>query len=202
MKKPKPKTKPKPGRKTSVRTEVVTGLPPVRTIDLSTMLGMTGKTVAAWAAAGIVKRVGYGRFDLAASVRGFADHMREVAASKGKSNVSTARTALLEMQRRKGELAIDRELARLVDSDEMVASFEKDLVAIRSTLLSLPDRVSHRCGGLPNATVAAFKSEIADCLTDLAHGRGMDDPSPEDVARCMAIRERRGLVRDLGPVGH
>ena len=196
----KPKTKPKtkPVRKPAKFAD----LPPVRSADLAVMLNVSPKTIATWAAAGVVKRVGYGRFDLAASVRGFADHMREANEAKGELTVAMERAALLRMQRQKGELAMDQALGRLCDADEMVASFQKDMTAVRQSVLALPDRISHRCGGLSHATVVAMKAEVADVLTDLASGKDEIIPTAEDVGRAMAIREARGLVRDLGPPRH
>ena len=96
------------------------------------------------------------------------------------------------------EIQIGQAYGRLVDVDEMEAAAVKEYAAIKQALLSLPTRIAGRAGGieLSNAILDVMKDEIDDILTELAHA-SPDMPSPQEVAAAMAIRERKGIARDL-----
>jgi hypothetical protein len=123
--------------------------------------------------------------------------MRAAIAKSGDapSNLATARARVETMKAERMEIELDRAVGRLVDIDEIGATVQKKFLAVRQAMLVLPDRVASR-GGLARELVAAIQLEVELILTDLADG-DFDVPTPEDVARCMAVRERQGLVRDL-----
>jgi hypothetical protein len=47
------------------------------TAELCATLGVTRKTIAEWAKAGVIVRAGHGRYKLAASLKGWAAHQRQ-----------------------------------------------------------------------------------------------------------------------------
>jgi phage terminase Nu1 subunit (DNA packaging protein) len=197
--KTKRKTKTKPVRKLSGKSDGL-NLPPIRTAALARMLGVSGKTLGQWAVAGIVVRVGYGKFDLAASISGFAQYMRRAVEkrSDGAGTVASARSRLLQIQADRAEMQLDREVGRLCDVDEFTASIERDLAEIRRQVLSLPTRIAGRGGGLSQAALAIIAEEVDLLLTDLARPPSIEDmPTLEEVAAAMVRRERKGAARDL-----
>ena len=167
---------------------------------------MTNKTIAAWASAGVVVRTGYGKFDLASSISGFAAHMRALASKRSDASTSTVaneRARLLKVQADRAEMQLDQAYGRLVDADEISATVQKDLVAFKQGVLALPTRVAGRGGGLSQAALAIIAEEVNLVLDELADDVSPDDmPSAAEVARCMAVREAKGIARDLRAPDH
>ena len=172
----------------------------ISTADLAALLATTPKTIAAYANQGVVVRTGRGRFDEVKSVRGFARHMRSINRGKGgekaMATVATERARLLKLQCEKIQDEIDIRAGRCVDADEMEAHAVAEWRKLQTMMLTLPTRVASRAG-LTAAQTAAVDHEVRAVLVDMAHA-DYEEPSPEEIAACMALRLRRANGRASG----
>ena len=76
----------------------------VSATELADLLGVSKKTIAAWATSGVVVRTAHGCYDLRASVRGFAKHMHE----RNRGGDATAVASVAEQRARLLRLQADR----------------------------------------------------------------------------------------------
>jgi hypothetical protein len=148
-------------------------------IDLASLLSTTPKTIASYAKAGVVHRLKRGKYDETKSVQGFAKHMRQLveARTKGTTSVAAERALLLKVQRRRAELALERETGRMVDEEEARLYFTGCFKVLQRHALALPPRINHRIGG-ERAQLTIIDDEIRLFLNTVAEAK----PLGEDLA--------------------
>jgi phage terminase Nu1 subunit (DNA packaging protein) len=170
-------TKRKPKAKPKAKRKLASDLPPVRTVELATMLGVTGKTIAAWAAAGVVKRIGYGKFDLALSVQGFAKHMKALAEKGGDASVTVAaeRALLLKVQRQRGELELAKSRGDLVSSAEIMEEFRKHCLIVQREIAMVPGYLMNRIVGIDREVVQMIDEKLREAAGIIEDGGSLSD---------------------------
>jgi terminase small subunit / prophage DNA-packing protein len=138
--------------------------------ELAALLLVSRKTIAEWAALGVVVRVGHGRYDLRESVKGFAKHMRErdrggdVAAV---ASVATERAGLLAVQRKRAEHEFERELSKWIPADEVTRQWTHRFSGIKAQIMALSSRFPY----LDHMTVARIDEEAREFLNEIADGK-------------------------------
>jgi terminase small subunit / prophage DNA-packing protein len=138
--------------------------------ELADLLGVTRKTIAAWATGGIVSRAGHGRYDLRASIRGFAKHMRErerggdVAAV---ASVATERAGLLAVQRKRAEHDFALELGKWIPAAEVGRQWAHRFSGIKAQLMQLSSRFPY----LDRMMVSRIDEEARGLLGEIADGK-------------------------------
>ena len=165
------KRKPKPARK----AEIISSLPAVPTRDLARLLNVSSKTIAAWASAGIVVRAGYGKYDLALSIQGFAKYMREIVEKRGDgaATVASERAGLLSVQRRRAELELAKARGDLQSRTELTAEVRAHNKVVRNEMLRIK---SVLLNSSVERTVAELVDEkIREALTNLADHKTIED---------------------------
>jgi phage terminase Nu1 subunit (DNA packaging protein) len=114
--------------------------------ELASLLLVSRKTVAEWAALGIVVRVGHGRYDLRGSVKGFARHMRERnrgGDAAAVSSVAQQRSRLLGLQADRVQIELDRVSTEMVPRSEVTAQWSRRFAGIRRTIMAWPSSIAY-----------------------------------------------------------
>jgi phage terminase Nu1 subunit (DNA packaging protein) len=148
----------------------------VSTAELASLLDTTPKTVAEYAKSGVVTRASRGRYAFAASLRGFAKHMRtrpkggEAAAGA----VAAQRARLLKLQADRVERENLQAEGKLLWASEVEATWRAQLRFMRDELRRVTTIVSGRVPHLDRATTDAIASEIDRVLVNFAEGHGAD----------------------------
>jgi phage terminase Nu1 subunit (DNA packaging protein) len=141
----------------------------VNATTLADLLGVSRKTIAEWATAGVVVRLGHGAYDLRRSVKGFARHMQ--ARDRGGSamaEVSVERAALLRLQRERAEFELSKSKKEYLPLAEVNAAGESVVRICRMAVMSIADRIGPSVG-LSREGYFALKEECRIILTDLGN---------------------------------
>jgi terminase small subunit / prophage DNA-packing protein len=142
------------------------------TSDLSDLFGLSQRAVRDLSARGIITPVRRGRFELAASVRGYVEHLRSVASGRG------GEVAVLELSAERAKLAHEQTIGHqlknaalrreLVEADQVRSEWATLLRTIRAGMLAVPSRCQQRLAHLTAADVAVIDREVRDALTETA----------------------------------
>jgi phage terminase Nu1 subunit (DNA packaging protein) len=163
--------------------------------ELSSLLGVSKKTVAAWATAGVVKRTKHGEYDLRESIRGFARHMRDRGGdTTALAAVSASRAELLKIQTERARFALETERGEWVTLADVEANWCSAFRTIRAAVMAIPNRVAARVSGLSREAVYEMDQEVRDALTELARG-GYPDPYADDAPQGSAEKTRHTIRR-------
>jgi phage terminase Nu1 subunit (DNA packaging protein) len=139
--------------------------------ELASLLLVSRKTVAEWAALGVVVRIGHGRYDLRESVRGFAKHMHErdrggdVAAV---ASVAQERARVLRLQGDRIEREAAKEAGKLVDADAFGEAMTITCRGLRIHMMLIPQRVGGRAPHLSRQDIGLIDAEVRDALTEVS----------------------------------
>jgi terminase small subunit / prophage DNA-packing protein len=148
--------------------------------ELSSLLGVSKKTVAAWATAGVVKRTKHGEYDLRESIRGFARHMRDRGGdTTALAAVSASRAELLKIQTERARFALETERGEWVTLADVEANWCSAFRTIRAAVMAIPNRVAARVSGLSREAVYEMDEEVRIALTELARN-GYPEPVVEE----------------------
>ena len=160
------KRKPKPARK----AEIISDLPAVPTRDLARLLNVSLKTIATWAASGVVVRVGYGKYDLAGSIQGFARHMKAITERSGdaEGSVSAERVLYLRVRREREELELGKARGDLVSYSAVVDEFAANCKIVRNELLQIHTTLLN--SSVHHTVAKLVDDKIREALTRLADG--------------------------------
>jgi phage terminase Nu1 subunit (DNA packaging protein) len=156
----------------------------VNATELADLLSVSRKTIAEWAASGIVVRVAHGKYNLRESVRGFAKHMRErgpAGDATAVAAVASHRGELLKIQAERAKFQLEQEREEWVTIADVEAHWASALRTLRSGVMAIPARVAARVPGLSREMVYEMDQEIREALTELAR-----NGYPEQV-----VEERR-----------
>ena len=149
-----------------------------RTVDdtvtasaLAELLGVTTRTITDLATRGIVVRAGRG-YALAASVKGYCDHIRKLAMGRGSdeqamSNATIERGRLAREQA--DHIAIKNAVARreLVAAADVETEWSGILRFVRAGMLAVPSRCQQWLAHLTAHDVSEIDHEIREALTEL-----------------------------------
>ena len=138
--------------------------------ELSTLLGVTERTLRQLADDGHVVKLGRSLYDRDASIRRYCEHLRGVAAGRGGDSAVAALTT--ERARLAKEQADTIALKRQALTGAMIPAVDVErrwrelLAGIRSRMLAVPSRVRQHLPHLTAADVATIDRETRDALTD------------------------------------
>jgi phage terminase Nu1 subunit (DNA packaging protein) len=162
----------------------------VSTSELASVLDTTAKTIAEYAKAAVVTRASRGRYAFAASLRGFASHMR--SRPKGGETAARAvaneRARLLKLQADRVERENLQAEGKLLWASEVEATWRAQLRFLRDELRRVAPVVAGRVPHLDRATTEAIATEIDRILVNLAEAR---DASGEGRNPVMTMEHRR-----------
>ena len=148
----------------------------VTTTELSRLFAVSAKTVAAWANAGIVTRVGRGRFNLGKSIRAVVrHHKRTTQQMTVVSAVGAQRERLLRAQADKAEMALKLEEDELCRVSEMRNATLQSFYRVRSGVMASTARISNRLPHMSRTDLVEISAELREALTGLAEHRYADD---------------------------
>jgi transposase/phage terminase Nu1 subunit (DNA packaging protein) len=159
---------------------------------LAGRLALTPTTVSKLGGNGIMIRNQRGAYALWPSIRSYVEHLRKASTGR-ESPTAVARSALLRIQKDRAQLSLDKESGRLMDIHEVNAYVLKILSDARQRALMLPTIITQRAS-LSREQSAVAEDEVRRYLTDLAEAEE-GPPTEQEVAACMAIRQRNGWVR-------
>jgi phage terminase Nu1 subunit (DNA packaging protein) len=137
--------------------------------ELAHLLGVTTKSIADLAKRGIVVRGSKrGTYDLEASVSGYCEHLRAMAAGRGGDAGVDARARLGAAQATLAETKAKQLAGELVEASEVEAFWRSKLKAFRNRILAVPGRVK----GLQARQSVTLAQELRAALTELADDTG------------------------------
>jgi phage terminase Nu1 subunit (DNA packaging protein) len=149
--------------------------------ELADLLGVSGKTVRELAGRGIVVRARRGAYELRASVRGYAEHLRSIATGKAggeavAAGAAAARKRLAEAQADKVEIANAHARGALVDAEAVQREWSEVLRMVRAGMLAVPSRCGARLPHLSAHDVGEIDVEVRAVLTEVGSGDGVQHP--------------------------
>ena len=140
----------------------------VSTSQLQRLLGVGKPALNELHARGIVVRGGKrGTYDLEASVSGYCEHLREMAAGRGGDAGADARARLGAAQASLAEVRAGQLSGELVSASEVEAKWSATCRAIRGRVLAVADKMRD----LPARQHVKLAQELRSALTDLADGK-------------------------------
>ncbi|WP_424032517.1 terminase small subunit [Methylocella sp.] len=128
--------------------------------------------MASFARRGIMVRAGRGKFDLEASVRAYATHLREAVAAQGRpaqSGTGKERQRLAAAQADAAELKNAVRRGELVDAEAVAREWEGVLRAVRAGVLRIPCRVAARLPHLTPTDVLTIDGDVRAVLSEIGH---------------------------------
>jgi phage terminase Nu1 subunit (DNA packaging protein) len=141
---------------------------------LASMLGVTDRALRDFAERGLVVKTGRGTYELAASIRRYCEHMREVAAGRGGEEGVLDLTA--ERARLAKEQADAQALKNAVAREELLPAADVErqwrevLAGVRSRMLAVPSRTRQALPHLTASEVTIIDREVRDALMEVADG--------------------------------
>lgn len=176
----------------------------VKLSELSGILGITPRQVNKLAKAKIIPRARKGEYELAGAVQGYINYIKDGDADK-KTTMHDEQTRLIRAQRKKIEIAIDKELGRLIPDDEFQKFMERLIIAARTNFL-LIENETPRIRSAKDAPEAReiIRKRIYAILDDLSKTELIpgdeeeDEGEPETLGSAAEpVRRRVGRKRDV-----
>ena len=141
---------------------------------LAELFGVSKRTISDLALRGIIVRSERG-YALAASVKGYCDHLRTLATGRGGDEKAIA-TATAERARLAKAQAEFVETKNAVARRELVSAAEVEnewsgiLRTVRAAMLAVPSRCAQRLPGLNAHDVSEIDREVREVLTEVGTG--------------------------------
>jgi phage terminase Nu1 subunit (DNA packaging protein) len=157
----------KNGKKSTEKVETEEGKT-LSTSELVKAAGVTRQYIASLERAGVIRKVGYGRWpeNSVAEIAAFRAG-EPLPGEDSPAGLTAERILLVRAQREKVELDLAERRGELQSRAETANDLVALATAIRNRLLSVPDRVAGRLG-LPRQAIEVISEEIRDALTELS----------------------------------
>jgi phage terminase Nu1 subunit (DNA packaging protein) len=140
---------------------------------LAELLGLNERTVRKLADDGILVRVGRGLYDQDASILRYVTHLRDVSARRANSSEAASSHARYKLaQAELAELDLAQTRGEVLDRDEVQDTWHALLLAVRQTLLRLPNQLAFEVPSLSAHDRSRFAETCRNALWDLVLGRG------------------------------
>lgn len=144
----------------------------VNAADLARLFGVQVSTVARLAKSGVVVKIAPGLFDAEKSIRGYVDHLREIAAGRlegGDAKAASLQSGALlrDAQRELTEVRIAAERRELLPKAFAFGLIERIVGGLRAAFLEIPAAAASRLN-LSNADHDALENLIDEKLNELA----------------------------------
>jgi phage terminase Nu1 subunit (DNA packaging protein) len=138
--------------------------------ELADWLNISLKAIAGHAAAGVVVRVGRGRYKLKESVKKYCEHSRASASGRG-SATSSERTRLLKAQADLVETKSKAARGELVEASAVAEEWSGVLRFVRAGMLAVPSRAASRLPHLSAHDISEIDLEVRSVLTEVGGGK-------------------------------
>lgn len=135
--------------------------------EICALLGVSPTAIRELAAAGIVRRIGRGGYDLDASVTAYCAHLRQGASGRG-GELANERARLAREQADMAAMKNRQLRGELVEVGTVRQTWIGIARSVRAGVLSLPTRVQARLPHLTAHDVAEIEREARAVLTELA----------------------------------
>jgi phage terminase Nu1 subunit (DNA packaging protein) len=147
-------------------------------LELAEWLGVSRQTVAELASAGVVVRVGRGKFELKKSVTAYCNKMRlqvtgRAGGEKAAAGAAAERCRLAKEQADKIAIANAKARGELVEASAVEAEWCGVLRALRAGLLVIPSRAAGRCPHLTPFDVAQIDAEVRAVLMSVGKSESL-----------------------------
>lgn len=143
-------------------------------VGLASLLGVSERLIRDLATEGTIVRMGRGKYDLEASVRGYCARLRETASGRGgesaTQNLTAERTRLAQEQADTAALKNAQLRGELVSAVEVERQWSDVLRTVRAGLLAVPSRILQRCPHLNAQDGVEIDLEVREALKELASG--------------------------------
>ncbi len=141
--------------------------------ELGDLLGVSVKTIRSAADQGFIIRASTrGRYEVAASVQKYCEHLREMASGRGDaSSAASLAKERARLAKEQGDAVALKNAAlrgELIDANEATARWRATLTTLRSRLLAVPSRILGRLPHLTRQEVEIVDGEVRDALEELA----------------------------------
>lgn len=144
---------------------------------LAALVGVSARMIRGYVTAGILERVGPGRYELGPSIRALVDH-----ASGTASELQKARIRRLEAQAVLAEIAAARARDEVAPIEEIQRVWIKTLAIIKQRMRQIPVRVESRIIGETDSVrlKKSLLEEIDQALVAAVDEIGQNDFSEDD----------------------
>jgi phage terminase Nu1 subunit (DNA packaging protein) len=164
----------------------------VTTTEMSKLFGVSGKTVAAWATAGIIVRVGRGKFNLAKSISSvLKHHKRSGSETTVAAAVGSERARLLKAQADRAEMQLKLEVGELLRTSEVRHETLRTFYVVRSGVMAAKARIGNRLPHMSRLDLVEIDDELRGALTEL--GQNKYNIDTEWTVRPTELAEQLGL---------
>lgn len=122
----------------------------VGTSALARLIGLTPQRVNQLASAGVLQKLGRGRFKVGPAVRAYVEFLRSQPSGDGASGplvYSQERARLTKLQADMVEIELAKVRSRMVSIDDVVTVFGEQCSTIRSRFLGLASRATSKVVG-------------------------------------------------------
>lgn len=146
---------------------------------LADWLNLSPPRLHALAREGVLPRSADSRFPLKASVRAYADHLRQGQRGRLTSNpeLNAEKVRLARANAEKVETANAKARGELIPATEVERAWAGVLRDVRAAVLAAPSRIGSRLPHLTAHDVAEIGREMTDTLAALAADEGVPDGS-------------------------
>lgn len=141
--------------------------------DIASWLGIDRSVVFRLVSKGIIPRIRRGKYDLRDSVRRAYAHLAEVAAGRGGEDAGATLTAERARLARAQAVQVETKnrvaSGELVNAEEASGAWVREIVALRSTMLRLPDDIAMELHHLTKHDLAVIDRLLRATMTEIAH---------------------------------
>ncbi|MCC3245095.1 hypothetical protein LG047_07155 [Methylocystis sp. WRRC1] len=158
----------------SLSNEKPKGEPMLTGRELAKLLGVHERTIRDLVDREVIVKAERGKYELAASVRAYCEHLRHVASGRGgESGVSTLTAARARLAREQADAAALKNAAlrgEMIAAAEVAAAWRMIMTGVRSRMLAIPSRVRAAIPHMTLSEVDIVEREVVDALKDSANG--------------------------------
>jgi terminase small subunit / prophage DNA-packing protein len=141
--------------------------------DLCILLGIQSGALTDLKHRGLAVHLGHDAYDLEATVTGYVQHLRSIAAGRGDAdgvaNLTTERARLAKEQADAQALKNAVLRGEYVPAGEVERAWADTLRALRSRLLAVPSRLRQSLQHLTTGDVTLIDRELRDALQELGN---------------------------------
>ena len=147
---------------------------PITGRALAAFLGVHERTIRDLADRGIIAKVARGKYDLAASVKSYCSHVREVAAGRGgESGVASLTSERARLAREQADAAALKNAAMrgdMISAGDVATRWRDILTGVRLRMLAIPGRVGLAAPHFSRADIEVLDREVRDALEEASNG--------------------------------
>lgn len=149
---------------------------PATAAEVGDWLGVSERTVTELTKRGVLAKLGRRGYDLKATVRAYAEHMRRTLTGRGgeaaAATAAAERARLTRAQAEQAELKNASLRGALLDAGAVEREWSSILGGVRARMLAVPSRAQQRLPHLTAHDVGEIDREIREALVELGNDGG------------------------------